>query len=362
VPEWDALWRKADLSVFQNFAWVRAFWRAYGPDLNVCSLVARRSDAVVAILPLALQRRTLRFLGSPESDYNDILCLRHDACWAVPALLSALMDLPLPWKSCVFENLPSDARLLQGMRNLPHALQRHLQIVFQCHCPTILLENHREETLRRLLQKKSLKRHENSLAKRGRVAFRHVQDRAEIKQHLESFFHQHITRHAAAGNVSRFLRPKSRDFYYAMVDELDPRSELRFSVLELNDRPVAYHFGFQTGEKYYWYKPAFDVEYKKESPGEVLLRNLFRHAQSNGIREFDFTIGDEFFKTRFANFYKKNLTVYFEGNPRSLASQAARLLRACKDRVKQNPQAAPLARSIYQSLTRIHSRFRHATP
>src|SRR5919198_473471 len=127
VPEWDALWRKADLSVFQNFAWVRAFWRAYGPDLNVCSLVARRSDAVVAILPLALQRRTLRFLGSPESDYTNILFFRPDACWASPSLLSALLDLPLPWKSCVFENLPSDARLLQGMRNLPHALQRHLQ-------------------------------------------------------------------------------------------------------------------------------------------------------------------------------------------------------------------------------------------
>ena len=40
--EWDRLWHSSpELSIFQNFHWMRAFWRAYGDELEACSLVAR---------------------------------------------------------------------------------------------------------------------------------------------------------------------------------------------------------------------------------------------------------------------------------------------------------------------------------
>ena len=56
-------------------------------------------------------------------------------------------------------------------------------------------------------------------------------DRDEIKSHLPEFFRQHIARRALVGDPSIFNDPESRSFCEALVDLLDPRDELRFSVL-----------------------------------------------------------------------------------------------------------------------------------
>jgi hypothetical protein len=118
-----------------------------------------------------------------------------------------------------------------------------------------------------------------------------------------------------------------------LVEELDPRSELRVAVLELDGRPIAYHFGFQLDGKYVWYKPNFDINLWEESPGEVLLRNLFLYAKTAGVREFDFTVGDESFKRRFSNRTNQNLTIHvYPPGPRG---HAARRLFLVKEQLKE---------------------------
>ena len=110
-----------------------------------------------------------------------------------------------------------------------------------------------------MLAKDSLKRHQAKLQKKGKIAFRHLEDRDEIREHMVTFYIQHIRRRAMAGDPSRFLDPAERVLYEALVEELDPTRTLRFAVLELNDRPIAYHFGFEFDGKFIWYKPTFDV-------------------------------------------------------------------------------------------------------
>ena len=113
------------------------------------------------------------------------------------------------------------------------------------------------------------------------------------------------------GEPSQFLDPAQRVLFEALVEELDPTRILRFAVLELNDRPIAYHFGFEFDGKFIWYKPSFDVALWDSAPGEVLIRHLLIYCLGAQVREFDFTVGDEAFKYRFANHERQNLEIIF---------------------------------------------------
>jgi CelD/BcsL family acetyltransferase involved in cellulose biosynthesis len=72
--------------------------------------------------------------------------------------------------------------------------------------------------------------------------------------------------------------------------------------------PIAYHFGFELDGVLTWYKPSFDPELQQRSPGEVLIKLLLDDALARDLDEFDFTVGSEAFKFRFANLIRQVLS------------------------------------------------------
>src|SRR5262249_10222295 len=59
--------------IFQDFRWLQAWWRTLGGRGRLFTPVAYRGRQLVAILPLVLEQRRLRFLGHSVSDYNHFL-------------------------------------------------------------------------------------------------------------------------------------------------------------------------------------------------------------------------------------------------------------------------------------------------
>ena len=49
-----------------------------------------------------------------------------------------------------------------------------------------------------------------------------------------------------------------------------------------------------------WYKPSFAIDLARHSPGEALLRQLLLAAIEEKACAFDFGLGEEAFKSRFA--------------------------------------------------------------
>ncbi|MGH7775249.1 MAG: GNAT family N-acetyltransferase, partial [Candidatus Binatia bacterium] len=105
------------------------------------------------------------------------------------------------------------------------------------------------------------------------------------------------------------------------------------------EQPIAYHLGFELNGKFIFYKPTFDVNLWAEWPGEVLIRHLFDYAASRGIREFDFTAGDEAYKYRFANQVRRNYTLHlYPPGPRGLTLCVCKTVEErAKARLRQNP-------------------------
>ncbi len=146
-----------------------------------------------------------------------------------------------------------------------------------------------------------MRRHAGFFKKSGDLRFHRCATETEILGYLEEFFEQHRTRWARTDSPSQFFDPAQQAFYRDLVREFFAAGWLRFDVVLFNGAPLAFHFGFEHRRRFIWYKPAFDVEFASRSPGEVLLKFLLEDAIEKKLEEFDFTIGSESFKYRFAN-------------------------------------------------------------
>ncbi|MFH0953715.1 MAG: GNAT family N-acetyltransferase, partial [Verrucomicrobiota bacterium] len=312
-PDWNRLWSEGKRrEVFSTFAWARAWVRTYGTPDSLRIAVARRQGTVSAILPLALQQGDLRFIGTPHSDYCDIVCDAQTGAAELRKLVRALAAAG-GWDRLTFSNLSERSRLFHlcleadFRLGLPHALRPGHK------CPTVVADGDAARVFGELLRKENPKRCEKHLKERGTLDFAHLERREEIQSHLDGFFDQHRLRRAVATNsAGMFGHEEQRRFFRNILQEFDPATTLRFAVLRVAGRVVACHFGFELDQRYVWYVPTFDIDFWDCRPGLVLLRNLFEYALGRRLREFDFTIGDEEYKNRFANQAAQNyeLTLY----------------------------------------------------
>lgn len=287
-------------SIFQSPGWLRAWWKAFGTSSHVCAPVVRDSNGVVGILPLVRRGSAMGFVGMPGSDYGDILCCPELAPEVVAEALRSLLRYP-GWSSCRFNNLRLTSQLVHCITDLPPDIRSHLSLLPVARRSALVLNEGRDDVTAAALRKPALKRRRNKLYRTGEVCFRHLETRPEARQLLPTLFQQHTTRRAFAGERSQFLAKEWREFYTALVDELDLQSQLRFSVLEFNHRPIACHLGFEYKGSLILYKPTFDVDYWELSPGDVMLSELLTYARERELNEVDFTIGREAYKEHFTN-------------------------------------------------------------
>jgi len=187
---------------------------------------------------------------------------------------------------------------------------------------------------RDILEKKSVRRHVNGLRKAGAVEVHHLVDAPAVEAELDDFYQQHVERRALTDVPSNFVDPRARDFYTLLARGLAPRRRLLFTIVTLDGKPAAYHYGFVDRHRLVWYKPSFAPHLSRLSPGEVLLAELVTYCRAQGLSELDFTVGDEAFKTRFSNVKRQNLRFQaFRSRARQGLSWATRLAKERARRV-----------------------------
>jgi CelD/BcsL family acetyltransferase involved in cellulose biosynthesis len=310
--DWERLWKSDPAGeVFQSFAWARAWWRAYGSQYSVHCLAVYDDDTVIGILPLVRYHGDLRFLGTPQADYTDVLCEEARALDVLTTAFSALHESN-QWNECKLERLPAQSRIARYWRHSANGLQGYSRLVFGYYCQTIIVPTETPDLLKKIARTKRMRRYANKLSKLGDVKFRFIDTRLEAREHLRRFFRYQARRRILIGDNSGCHLPTFQCLLEGLVDELDPATELRFGAVEVNGSPVAYHFCFNTAGKFTLYQQTFDVNAWDYHPGNVLLRHMLLYASEKGAREFDFTIGVEPYKTRYINSVKQNLTLYLE--------------------------------------------------
>jgi CelD/BcsL family acetyltransferase involved in cellulose biosynthesis len=281
--------------VFLTPEWQNAWWQTFGRG-RLLLIVAERHGEPVAIAPLFADSGMVFFVGSGGSDYLDFV-----GDIGEPEVLDAIL---LTAQRCVrdfvgfrFYLVPDQSRTGELLQRAAARLQLRCYDEGELAAPLLSFREIKESPA----DKKSLRRHERALRRDGRLTIEHTSDIETIIGHLDEFFQQHIERWQTTGSPSLFLDEQQKDFYRRTAQAGSEAGWLRFTRVLWNERPVAFHFGFSYRGKFLWYKPTFAIDLAKRSPGEVLLRNLLLAATAENCDRFDFGLGDEAFKRRFAN-------------------------------------------------------------
>jgi len=293
---WNALLTECAVdTVFLRAEWLLACRETFAADAALIVPMAYAGSRLVAAAAFQVRGREISFLGQERADYCDVMISGElddpDAAAVVDRLLAAALGATSRQHHFMLRHVPAHSRFATLLES---ALTRfHPTVKGRIDAPAMDMRVVGEK-----LRKKSLRRHENGLRRSGELRLETATGAAGIEPHLDEFFTQHVRRWSGPGSV--FENPANREFYHAMIRRFDGTGLLRFSRLTLDGRLIAAHLGFLHRGVFTWYKPTFDVDLARRSPGEVLLKGVLEHARDAGAREFDFTIGDEGYKMRFS--------------------------------------------------------------
>jgi CelD/BcsL family acetyltransferase involved in cellulose biosynthesis len=305
-------------SIFQHYDWNKLWWDHYGPGCELCVITVHEQEKLLAVAPLMIHRRRINglsenilgFIGTVNqlSDYCDFL-FDPNRLDALELLLSQIWEISSRWTILDLFNFPSHSPALSQSFKYFGGKTCLIQSRFLYDAPRYVFKN--DSTDSEIANKKSLKRHFNRLSKQGVLEFSELSQQDSIKS-VDAFFDQHIARRAFSGDKSLFVEQSKRDFFQDLINAPSLGQFSQLAVLSLDKKPIAYHFGFNYAQVFYWYLPCFDPELAEFSPGEVMLKFLLESAITRKLHAFDFTIGSEAFKYRFSNRVERvyNFLVY----------------------------------------------------
>lgn len=340
---WSELVARAEsATIFQTFEWHDAWWRAFGSRYELWVTLCHKGERLVGIAPLLFangtnefgaKARELRFIGCPNnsSDYLEFI-VDPDCTTALAALLNEIDNVADEFNQLVLSHYPTHFSSHDATIAILQNRGVNFAIEFEQEAPCRVLHDKEQDI--RATRKSSLRRRFNYFNKSGELRFVRCSSALETFEFIDRFFEQHIARRAVTTDPSQFQHDAQQRFYRNLVDRMSGKW-LMFDVVLFDERPIAFHFGFAHKNKFYWYKPTFDIGLAKHSPGEVLIKYLLENAIEDELEEFDFTVGSESFKFRFSNTIRQNnrITVYnsFMDYQMHLAKQAARrLIRAVR--------------------------------
>jgi CelD/BcsL family acetyltransferase involved in cellulose biosynthesis len=318
-PIWNDLLRKSeDNDIFATWEWISCWWKHLGKRRELKVLIAERNNNIVAIAPLMLSKykfmklgtlRKIEFIGSPQSDYNNLICLGNgDQC--VQAFLKHLNEQP-DWDCLDLENVREGTLSSQLLRESNAALSRKLESRVLTTCPYIELPSSLEEFTKSLGRdmRHFLRRKMRRFSEEYRVGLKTHLDLGSIREAMDLLFDLHHRRWRLKGEFGVFADTQVADFHRDLADELSENGWLAVSFLTANEKPVATDYSFDYLGKRYGYQSGFEPRFARYAVGALLRMRNIEMCIAKGLKEYDFLRGGQRYKMRWPTQIRRNFTI-----------------------------------------------------
>ena len=286
--------------VYLTWHWQRAWWETFGKG-DLLLVAAEQDGKVVALAPFYSRSGVIYFVGNAhwESDRLDFVGDISD-----PAVLDGLLETArarVPdFEGFQLEFVPDKSATGGLLEEAGKRLNLSCHQLWEDSGSSLDLAGNPELFLAASNSRKARKR-ENFFRRTGPFDVCHTSDGQAIHSQLETFFGQHIDRWTAKQSPSDFSNQRICDFYERLTHLAGTTGWLRFSRIDWNEKPIAFHYGFCYRGRYVWNKSSFAIELAERSPGQVLLRQLLIAAAAEGASSFDFGTGGQTFKLQVAS-------------------------------------------------------------
>jgi len=304
---WKALQDEACCTAFQTYGWMSLVLDKIGTALSATPaivLVSSESGTPLMLIPLAERQqgamRVLEFIDFGICDYNAPV-IRRDF-----AMELAGQDFSVLWQQVLERVGRVDAVNLQKM---PAMIGDAPNPFVQLNCQDDLVAFHcplsadfadylktRSSNLNR-----ELRRVRRKLETISSVELRVASDSGTADALMQSILEYKSAWCLANGVCDLFGQSPYTEFYRTIARH-EVSGIAHTCALMVGDRMIAGTFGLVWRGRFYGLIQCSDFEnYRAYSPGSLLLAELIRWCCENGISLFDFSIGSESYKGRWAD-------------------------------------------------------------
>jgi len=252
-------------------------------------------------------------------------------------------------------NLPSDSSTVAaiGHASADNGYRYFARTAYVCAQVSLSqLERRTHDNTPVLPRRKMVRRFLSAMGREGPVRLDHARSWGEIERVLPQFVQSHIGRFLITGRISNLARPERRIFLAELAKLLSECGWVTLTRMVSGTNSIAWNYGFQFEDTWFWYQPTFDSDLERYSPGFCLLTKLIEEAAGNPIfRIVDLGLGAEEYKDRFANQTRETLYVTL----RSSATQHSReVLRYHAGRIiHSSPKIEAVVRALAGRLQRL---------
>ncbi|MCE7997966.1 MAG: GNAT family N-acetyltransferase [Rhodobiaceae bacterium] len=360
----EAIWRQfektADCFAFQSFDFLETWYENIGcrDDLEIQIVVAWDVNAKpLMILPLGIERsrfvRKLTWLGNDVNDYNAPLLapgfsdrvapgeftrVWHDIVVALPEHdLVELMRQP-----AVIESQPNPFLELSTELNASGAHMTMLGVDFDVY--------YKEK--RNAKARSHLRNRRKKLEALGETVFVQPETEGDLRQSIEKLVELKTVSLNAMGAKNFLVQPGYEEFYKSLAEKLRGAGGVYVSHLEVGGKYVAGIWGLVHKQRFYYLLASYDGPgFGRYKPGVQTLVETMRWATEQGIRTFDFTVGDESYKSKWC---EVQIDLHDHLTAKTLRGSVAlirtRVFLALKRKIKQTP-------FLWDSFIRLRMRF-----
>ena len=310
--EWNDVLEKSTVkTIFQTYEWNRLVYEYTDHELVLLRVRLKDSD-VVAFAPLCQKiqddKKIIQLISAVRGDYADFILHNEHELVSIKLIFEYVFDNFPDLFKLELEKIPHNSPLL----SIAQKISQRTIIADGATCPSLVFQNETFKTVSKKLNNKKMRYYKRRIMSMGDYVVEHHTDFEAIEPYLKNFYNQYAARWKNTPWPSRFLNKKECEFFNKMIKKLTINNHIIFSVIKLGEEFLGFHIGFSFKDRFIWYKPTYNIEYSKYSPGLVLMKECIDFAMSNNCTEFDFAAGNESYKGRFSNVVNKNhnISVY----------------------------------------------------
>jgi len=291
--------------LFLTFEWVSVWWRHFGENLGLWLLAvtdgAGRVRGLAPLVlrvegrgPLRVRRLTFAGAGIAQPAHLDVLAQPIDKNEVSRAVIEFLRERTRDWDVVDLEGLAEDSRLntTLGTEHRRHATGPSAE------CRFALLPGAWPEYEARQL---SSKMRGNLRSQRRRldhdhpkcVSFLKVREEWELDAAVKMLHELHRKRWEGRVGATPLDHPRFAAFFRDFASAALDRGWLRFYQLRLADQVIGVNYCFCYRGVYYGYQKAFDPDWARYGPGQLLQAHVIQQAIEEGVREFDMLHGEQ---------------------------------------------------------------------
>lgn len=313
---WDNLLNEAKCNFpFYSWTWYERWWEYFGKGNELFIITVEDSNGeLTAIAPLMKKKNILKGFKINEVCFQDngigprnrfLFKNNYLGLQAVKAILEYFSSYCSDWDIINLESIDEEMPFLDEIND--YILKLGL-FVFNSggkRSPYLKFNGDFKSFMGKKFgskQRNTIKRKVRIFAEKGEAKVVQYNDPEETQMALDLAFKVSMSSWKGKNGTDMSASQSSKSFYTDITNYFAKLNQVKIWILKLQDKPVAVQYQLFSNNKVYMLIIDFCEEYKKLSPGTVLMYHILqKYHDEEEVNEFDFCGDAHDYKLKWGN-------------------------------------------------------------